>query len=246
MAATIKKWVPVLASVWAFLAFFVWHFESRCGAPFSPSCIPYYWEGARWVVLFKWLNPYQTLIAGLAAVIGGWGAVYAARLTVDAARELGRQQQRDVLVANASYLSEMFRQVQFLQRPDQLADFPARWDHIPEAIRATIPAYPQLLSDCLFLWGEINRLAAKGPTPLGYSKIRAQSAIASVVLADIVAFYQSSLPGKYIPNRIPSPDSLTKTLVREQAMMSLEGSAHDLLKLTEPMPNYIEIKEPLR
>lgn len=88
-------------SLWALLAFTSWHYESTCGLIFSSGCLSEYWVGIRWVVLLKWVTPYQALLAGMAAVVGGYFVLLSQRLQIDEARRIG------VAAKDASFLAAL-------------------------------------------------------------------------------------------------------------------------------------------
>lgn len=66
----IKRWAFFLFSAWVLLAFIAWHYESTCGMFLSGACWAELWDGARHVVLLKWVKEYQTLVAGMFALLG--------------------------------------------------------------------------------------------------------------------------------------------------------------------------------
>ncbi len=75
--------------MWALLAFVSWHYESTCGVFFASGCLSEYWVGIRWIALLKWVTPYQALLAGIAAVVGGYFVLLSQRLQIDEARRIG-------------------------------------------------------------------------------------------------------------------------------------------------------------
>lgn len=74
--------------LWALLAFTSWHYESTCGVFFASGCLSEYWRGIRWVVLLKWVSPYQTLIGGGAALIAGLIVLKSTRETIESSRKM--------------------------------------------------------------------------------------------------------------------------------------------------------------
>ncbi|WP_144115322.1 hypothetical protein [Agrobacterium pusense] len=89
MVEKIKRYWWLAACLWALLAFVSWHFESTCGVFFFSACLSEYWAGIRWIALLKWVSPYQALLAGIAAVVGGYFVLLSQRLQIDEARRVG-------------------------------------------------------------------------------------------------------------------------------------------------------------
>ncbi|MFC7067425.1 hypothetical protein [Brucella rhizosphaerae] len=82
-----KSWAIGIASTWALLAFVAWHYESTCGMFLSGACFSEFLEWVRWIILLKWVNPYQQLLAGLAAVAGGAFVIFSGREQIRHLRE---------------------------------------------------------------------------------------------------------------------------------------------------------------
>jgi hypothetical protein len=69
--------------------------ESKCGFFFSQACISESLSGARWIILLKWISPYQTLIAGLAAVAGGGFALWSQAIQIRENRSIAARKRID-------------------------------------------------------------------------------------------------------------------------------------------------------
>jgi hypothetical protein len=80
--ARIKTYLIFAGALWALLAFVAWHYESTCGMFLSGSCWATYWAGLRRVLLLKWVEDYQTLVAGLLAFAAGTFAYTATSLKI--------------------------------------------------------------------------------------------------------------------------------------------------------------------
>lgn len=96
-------------SLWAPLAFISWHYESNCGVFFSSACLSQYWYGIRWVALLKWVELYQTLLAGLAALAAGKFALTAAQHSTANAIKLENAKSRNAATIACSIVADEFR-----------------------------------------------------------------------------------------------------------------------------------------
>lgn len=90
----IKRWVFVGFSLWALLALVAWHYESTCGMFLSGDCWAQYWDGARHVVLLRWVGENETLVSASMALLGGFSVIAAAWLTIYDARQKDRENRR--------------------------------------------------------------------------------------------------------------------------------------------------------
>lgn len=107
-----KKWAPTAGAVWILTAFVAWHFESKCGVFFSPKCLPFYWDGLRWIVLLKWVYPYQTLLGAVGAVGAGAFVLVAAQRSSKDLREAEDANRKRVAVVACSMVGSEFLDVQ--------------------------------------------------------------------------------------------------------------------------------------
>lgn len=99
---------------WALVAFVSWHYESECGVFFSAECGSRYWDGIRWVALLKWVEPFQTLIGGAAALAAGVFVLLAARQTSNDARADGLAARRESSLVACSIISGELRDAWYL------------------------------------------------------------------------------------------------------------------------------------
>ncbi|MCK4205278.1 hypothetical protein J3U99_10915 [Brucella pituitosa] len=90
-----KSWAIGIASTWVLLAFIAWQAESDCGVFFSRACFSESLSVARWIILLKWISPYQTLIAGLAAVAGGGFVLWSQVLQIRENRTIAAEKRID-------------------------------------------------------------------------------------------------------------------------------------------------------
>lgn len=104
-----KPWVAVCVSTWSLLAFVAWHYESTCGVFFSRACLGQYWDALRWLVLFKWVQPYQTLIGGAAALAAGTFVLVAAKQTAQEMRASENANKRQNAAVACSIIADEFR-----------------------------------------------------------------------------------------------------------------------------------------
>ncbi len=109
MLGQLKVKLFVVVSSWALLAFVAWHYESTCGVFFSAACASEYWSAIRWIVLLKWVAPYQTLLGGLAALAAGTFVLLAARATAAEAERTDNANRRRTAVVACSIVSDEFR-----------------------------------------------------------------------------------------------------------------------------------------
>lgn len=105
----LKRYWWMAFCLWALLAFVSWHFETTCGLFFSSACLSEYWDGIRWIALFKWVLPYQTLIAGAFAVAGGAFALIAARHSTATALSLEDAKNKRSAAIACSIVGDEFR-----------------------------------------------------------------------------------------------------------------------------------------
>ncbi|YCI04056.1 hypothetical protein M1D34_07475 [Ensifer sp. D2-11] len=104
-----KPWVAVCVSTWSLLAFVAWHYESTCGVFLSGACFGQYWDALRWLVLLKWVHPYQTLIGGAAAVAAGTFVLVAAKQTAEHAKDIENANRRQNAIVACSIIADEFR-----------------------------------------------------------------------------------------------------------------------------------------
>ncbi|NTA91277.1 hypothetical protein G6L26_005635 [Agrobacterium radiobacter] len=109
--------------VWMLVAFTAWHFENSCGMFLSQKCFALYWDGVRWIVLLKWLNQYQQLISGIAALAAGAFVLYAGREQIAHLKESRRnervQSALDSVYSAGSLVHEYYRRVTTLSAPPE-------------------------------------------------------------------------------------------------------------------------------
>jgi hypothetical protein len=109
MIERLKIRILAFAAAWALLAFVAWHYESSCGVFFSAECGARYWVGLRWIVLLKWVAPYQTLLGGLAALAAGTFVLLAARASAAEAERMDNMKRKRAAVVACSIVSDEFR-----------------------------------------------------------------------------------------------------------------------------------------
>ncbi len=118
----LKYWAIGIASAWALLAFIAWHYESTCGMFLSGACFSAYFEGARWILLLKWVEPYQTLIGGSLALGAGFFVLVSAREQVRASEQTENKRRKETSIiscANASH--EFYEMIADLNRHQSYA-----------------------------------------------------------------------------------------------------------------------------
>ncbi|KAB2671127.1 hypothetical protein F9K77_14350 [Ochrobactrum sp. LMG 5442] len=87
-----KSWAIGIGAGWVLLAFVSWHVESKCGVFFGKACFSEFLGWTRWVILLKWVDSYQQLLAGIAAIIGGAFVVLAGREQIKNMRETRKRE----------------------------------------------------------------------------------------------------------------------------------------------------------
>ena len=122
MITKIMRWAPLAIAGWALLAFVSWHYESTCGVFFNAACLSQYWEGLRWLVLLKWVMPYQTLLGGIGAVAAGAFVLIAAKRTAEeSARSENAKRKQGAIIA-CSIIADKFRDARMeVDRPSYLS-----------------------------------------------------------------------------------------------------------------------------
>ncbi|WP_408914059.1 hypothetical protein [Brucella pseudogrignonensis] len=234
-----KSWAIGIVSTWALLAFIAWHYESTCGMFLSGACFSVYWDSLRKIVLLKWVYSYQTLIAGLAAVTGGFATLYAAKTALDSSKELARQQHYNLVVANSNYLSELFRQSAFIHRNEDLTREFRQWESVTEKINSISPIYPQLAKDMIYLWHRMSFLSEGKPTDFALITIRATSYIAATVLDDIVTHHHGGAE-RYHLRAVPASEDLLNFLDTEDIYLKAKLEGANVIGLVRPMDKYID------
>ncbi|MBC8719286.1 hypothetical protein [Ochrobactrum sp. Marseille-Q0166] len=104
----LKYWAIGIASTWALLAFVAWHYESTCGMFLSGACFSAYFEGARWILLLKWVEPYQTLIGGSLALGAGVFVLVSAREQVRASEQTENKRRKQAAIISCANVSSEF------------------------------------------------------------------------------------------------------------------------------------------
>lgn len=134
-----KSWAFGIGAGWVLLAFVAWHYESTCGMFLSGACFSVYWDSLRKIVLLKWVYSYQTLLGGLAAVIGGAFVLFAASAsTKSAERAANKAHLKSSLIA-CSIISDEFRELSIEMRK-------IRTQHsIPLIVSEHLPTLPSYL-----------------------------------------------------------------------------------------------------
>ncbi|MBY5815439.1 hypothetical protein HFN60_07210 [Rhizobium leguminosarum] len=107
-----RRWAPIAVAIWALMAFIAWHYESACGFFFSGVCFSQYWAGLRWILLLKWIAPYQTLLGGLAAVAAGTFVLLAAKLSSEQAQTAENARRKQSAIVACSIVAGEFRDAQ--------------------------------------------------------------------------------------------------------------------------------------
>lgn len=97
-----RRYWWVVVSAWVLLAFVSWHYETTCGVFFSFQCFSQYWDGVRWVALLKWVSLYQTLLAGLAAIVGGYFVLKSQTIQIDENRKISTEAKEEAFRAALS------------------------------------------------------------------------------------------------------------------------------------------------
>ncbi|MGX9992131.1 hypothetical protein ACS4RR_023710 [Rhizobium sp. Z1P35] len=107
-----RRWAPIAVAIWVLTAFIAWHYESACGVFFSGVCVSQYWAGLRWILLLKWIAPYQTLLGGLAAVAAGTFVLLAAKLSSEQAQTAENARRKQSAIVACSIVADEFRDAQ--------------------------------------------------------------------------------------------------------------------------------------
>lgn len=112
MGDSFKKWSVIGVSIWALTAFIAWHFESTCGMFLSGACFSTYWDGIRWIVLLQWVEEYQTLLGGFAALGAGAFVLLAAKQTEKHAVQAENAKRKYNSMVACSLVADEFRDAQ--------------------------------------------------------------------------------------------------------------------------------------
>lgn len=128
MWAFIERYKWELVSSWALVAFVSWHYESSCGVFFYSDCFSFYWDGFRWIALLKWVEPYQTLLAGLAALAAGKFALTAAQHSSENAIRLENSKSRDAATIACSIVADDFRDAEIAMTTVWASVTPKKFD----------------------------------------------------------------------------------------------------------------------
>lgn len=97
-----------IGAAWVLLAFVSWHVESKCGVFFSYGCFSEFLTWSRRIILLKWIEPYQTLIAGLCAIAGGAFALSAAKLQTENQKKVADERDRSQMISGLYLVSNYF------------------------------------------------------------------------------------------------------------------------------------------
>jgi len=110
-----KSWAIGIGAGWVLLAFLSWHYETSCGSIFGLSCRKLYWSNFRGFFLLRWIEPYQQILSGLLALLGGAFVLVAGREQIknlnDSKRMERLNQALDSLYAVGTPVSEYFSAV---------------------------------------------------------------------------------------------------------------------------------------
>ncbi len=237
--------ILVIASIWLLFAVISWHQEAQCGPIFGRVCIDFIVEGIKWVAFFKWIAPYQTLLAGIAAIAGALGAIHAARLTIWSSREMADRRAREQVGIDAGYLSEFFRQSSHLQIHSDFKSFTDRWDDVQTVIKRLILVNAEFSVDCLYVWGSICDGARSRPTYWGLAALSSQAAIAAFVLEDIRKFHLETPKGRYDSIPLKCSTELCASLHQYRLYAQLQNLNATVSALTDRMSRYVELPDGL-
>lgn len=96
--AKAKPWAVGIACGWVLLAF-VFLCASVEHPLFSVETASKIYKAVSDIVLLKWVSKYQTLLAGLAALVGGLAAIWSTKLKIESDKLL-KKEERFILVKN--------------------------------------------------------------------------------------------------------------------------------------------------
>lgn len=221
-------------SAWILLAFVSWHYESSCGVFFYSDCFSIYWDGLRWIALLKWVEPYQTLLAGLAALAAGKFALTAARHSTETAAKLENAKSKEAALIACSIVADEFRDAtnelskvvgagMMLIKPPpspfiQSQAYMASLHSINPMLGSIVSAQKRDIENSIISRGAEGR----------YHHIREMKAKSYVVWHLLLAISQRlDDSGKYDlnnPNRLPTgplPDILSRSNIRPESLVGL-------------------------
>lgn len=234
----LKPWAVGTACGWVLLAF-VFLMTSVDHPLFSTQTAIKIYDTTSDIVLLKWVTKYQTLLAGLAAVIGGLATVFAAKMALEASQETARQQHHHLIISNANYLSELFRQSAFIMRADGLDKEVNLWEGVSEKINSISPIHPQFCKDLIYLWHRMRFFSQSDPTSFALITVRTTAYIAATVLNEIVQHHQSK-DDKFNVRPIPASVDLIQFLEAEEILLQTKLDNASVIGLIRPMDEYID------
>lgn len=136
------KWLLIaFPAVWGVLAFMAWHEVAQCGHLFGPRCSAVYREGIIKFTSLAWVWEYQTLVAGVLALLGAITVLKAAKYTTDKKQQTEDRKQKAAAevacsIVRAEFRDEIIKLQSLLESPQKprhfaKAPFPQSYMYLP-------------------------------------------------------------------------------------------------------------------
>lgn len=104
----LKRIAIWIASIWAVLAFVVWHRVENCSSMFSDYCLGIYEKGFLKFLSLSWVSEYQTLLAGLLTLAGAFTVIFTALYKVNETRKDEAEKRRREIACAYIAISDEF------------------------------------------------------------------------------------------------------------------------------------------
>lgn len=197
----------------------------------------------RKLVLLEWVSKWQTLIAGALAVTGGLATIWSAKITLSAQQEFAKAREHAQLIADISYVAELFRRLSLIGPGKQLEDELSRWDNVPDRVLTFTSFSPKLSIDILSALNIARKTASNGgPTALGIVVITTVSLILSSILQNILTTINNN---QYVrdPLLIKSDSDLVASMQTRLLLLQIEqpnATIQSLISLSSPISDYVD------
>ncbi len=197
----------------------------------------------RKLVLLEWASKWQTLIAGALAVTGGLATIWSAKITLSSQQESAKAREHAQLIADISYVAELFRRLSLIGPGKQLEDELSRWDNVPDRVLTFTSLSPKLSIDILGALNIARKTASNGgPTALGIVVINTVSVLVSSILQNILRTLNNN---QYVrdPLKIKADSDLVVSMQMRLLLLQIEqpnATIQSLISLSSPISDYVD------
>lgn len=116
-----KQWILVASATWLVVALIVASERSSCGSFWSQPCLSSGWRSFGDIILLGWVEDFQTLLGGLAALAAGAFVLWATRMQIDEAKsQRADDNKRKILSMIAACRSDLIHAMNHLEHSDPL------------------------------------------------------------------------------------------------------------------------------